>query len=81
MVDVDENYKEEKISYNDLITNFCKTIKKAGLDTKYGLVKDIKSTSNQGGNGRILFGILNNKEVAIKVLYNISKDKDNRFIF
>lgn len=79
MVDVDENYKEEKISYNDLITNFCKTIKKTGLDTKYGLVKDIKSTSNQGGNGRILFGILNNKEVAIKVLYNSSKDKDNRF--
>ena len=72
-------FEKDSIDYNEIVTNFCKTIKKDGLKTKYGSIKEIFETGKQGGNGRVLFGKLNNREVAIKVLYNNSKDKKNRF--
>lgn len=65
--------------YKDIISEFCKLIKKDGLNTKYGKIIEIVDSGNQGGNGRILFGNLNNHEVAIKVLYNNESGKINRF--
>ena len=66
-------------TYKEVITKFCKKIKKEGLTTRYGEVKEIINPGKQGGNGSILFGILNKKEVAIKILFNSNKEKDNRF--
>ena len=65
--------------YKDVVTQFCKKIKKENLSTKYGVITDIKANENQGGNGRVLFGKLNNHEVAIKILYNNTEKKINRF--
>ena len=83
-IDYIESKEEKKMeenskTYIELVSDFCKNIKRNGLITKYGKVTDINDSGNQGGNGRILFGILNNHEVAIKVLYNNESGKINRF--
>ena len=78
-IDETPYYKVESKDYNKIITDFCKKIKKDGLETKYGIVTEIIEQGNQGGNGRILFGKLNKKEVAIKILYNNNTNKQNRF--
>ena len=65
--------------YKKIVNEFCKNIKKNGLETKYGIINEIQDPGNQGGNGKILFGNLNKHEVAIKVLYNNEKGKINRF--
>ena len=75
--------KEEKNmsqdEYNAIITQFCRNIQKEGLTTKYGIITDIYADGNGGGNGRVLFGTLNKKNVAIKVLYQKDERKRNRF--
>ena len=68
-----------KVDYSDVVSKFCNKIKKEGLTTKYGNITKIKETVGQGGNGRVLFGVLNKREVAIKVLYNKNNGKINRF--
>ena len=65
--------------YNSIITQFCRKIQKEGLTTKYGIITDIYADGNSGGNGRVLFGTLNKKNVAIKVLYQKDEGKRNRF--
>lgn len=71
--------EKEKMEYNEAIKIFCKFIKKNGLVTKYGKITNIINPGQEGGNGRVLYGILNNQEVAIKILFNSNTDKDNRF--
>lgn len=75
--------KEEKNmtqdEYNAIITQFCRKIQKEGLTTKYGIITDIYADGNSGGNGRVLFGTLNKKNIAIKVLYQKDEGKRNRF--
>ena len=65
--------------YNNIIKSFCKKIKKEGLKTIYGIISDINDDGVQGGNGRVLFGKLNKKEVAIKILISNKENKENRF--
>ncbi len=77
---IDEIEEEKSIKpYVEIVKDFCKDIKRNGLDTKYGKISEIKDAGTQGGNGRILFGKLNNHDVAIKVLYNNENGKINRF--
>lgn len=75
--------KEEKNmsqdEYNSIITQFCRKIQKEGLTTKYGNITDIYADGNSGGNGRVLFGTLNKKNIAIKILYQKDEGKRNRF--
>lgn len=40
---------------------------------------DIKDNGTQGGNGKVLFGKLNKKDVAIKVLVSNKNNKENSF--
>ena len=47
--------------------------------TRYGIITDIYADGNSGGNGRVLFGNLNKKSVAIKVLYQKDENKRTRF--
>lgn len=75
---INKNNKNE--NFNKTISNLCKHLKKEGLSTKYGIISEIYDSGKQGGNGRILFGIFNKKEVAIKILYNKDKNKQNRFL-
>ena len=77
--DIDLSINIGAKEYKDVVTQFCKKIKKENLSTKYGVITDIKVNENQGGNGRVLFGKLNNHEVAIKILYNNTEEKINRF--
>lgn len=76
-----ENGKKEvkEEEYNNIIKSFCKKIKKEGLKTIYGIISDINDDGNQGGNGKVLFGKLNKKEVAIKILISNKDSKENRF--
>lgn len=75
--------KEEKNmtqdEYNAIITQFCRKIQKEGLTTRYGIITDIYADGNSGGNGRVLFGTLNKKNIVIKVLYQKDEGKRNRF--
>ncbi len=73
------NEKKESKEYKEIIKSFCNKAKNNGLNTKYGQITNIKDPGIQGGNGRILFGILNGKEIAIKVLFESDKNKSNRF--
>lgn len=72
-------YVNKAKDYNKIVTSFCKKIKKEGLLTKYGTIVEVTENGNCGGNGRVLFGKLNHRDVAIKILYNNSRDKQNRF--
>lgn len=65
--------------YNNIIKSFCKKIKKEGLKTIYGLISDINDDGVHGGNGKVLFGKLNKKDVAIKILVSSKESKENRF--
>ena len=75
---IDKSQNNSK-TYKDIVKEFCKDVKKNGLKTKYGTIENIKDSGNQGGNGNVLFGVLNNHDVAIKVLYNNENGKINRF--
>lgn len=81
IVNTEIKSEEEEIikPYNEVVSDFCKNIKKNGLITRYGKIDGISDLGNQGGNGRVLFGNLNNHEVAIKVLFKNEKRKINRF--
>lgn len=83
---VQENFleKSDKLQnnpkeYKDIVKEFCKDLKKSGLKTQYGTIINIKDPGSQGENGNVLFGVLNNHDVAIKVLYNNESGKINRF--
>ena len=75
----DENEEIEQKDFNEIIKDFCKTIKKEGLPTRYGLIKNIVDPGFQGGNGKVLFGKLNDKDVAIKILITEDEKKKLRF--
>ncbi len=73
----EKNISQEE--YNRIITQFCRKIQKEGLITRYGIITDIYADGNSGGNGRVLFGNLNKKNIAIKVLYQKDENKRTRF--
>ena len=50
---IDEIEEEKSIKpYVEIVKDFCKDIKRNGLDTKYGKISEIKDAGTQGGNGR-----------------------------
>jgi len=59
--------KVENIEFEEAVNLLCKELKKEGLQTRYGSITDIVNPGKQGGNGKVLFGILNKQEVAIKI--------------
>ena len=69
----------EKKEYKEIIKGFCNSAKKNGLNTSYGMITNVIDSGTQGGNGKILFGTLNGKDIAIKVLFECDKNKVNRF--
>lgn len=75
----DENEEVEQKDFNEIIKDFCKNAKKEGLATRYGLIKNIVDPGFQGGNGKILFGKFNDKDVAIKILITEDEKKKLRF--
>ena len=79
---IEEDFAEmevEKIEFEQAVNLLCKELKKDGLNTKYGKITDIVNPGKQGGNGRVLFGVLNKQDVAIKILFNSNEEKNNRF--
>lgn len=75
----DENKEVEQKDFNAIIKDFCKNVKKEGLPTRYGLIKNIEDPGFQGGNGKVLFGKMNDKDVAIKILITEDEKKKLRF--
>lgn len=74
----EEDYDDKK-DFNDIVKDFCKNVKKDGLQTRYGMIKNIIDPGFQGGNGKVLFGKLNDKDVAIKILITEEEKKKLRF--
>lgn len=79
LVGYDEDLEDNGKDFKEITKDFCKSIKKEGLITKYGKITNIFDQGLQGGNGRVLFGVLNNKNVAIKVLVTEDEKKKIRF--
>lgn len=50
------------------------------IETTYGSIKEIPTTSSSGGNGLVYYGKLNKNDVAIKFLANSDSKKRNRFL-
>lgn len=74
-----KNNEVEEADFSKIVKSFCKKIKKDNLNTLYGTVTNITDEGIQGGNGKLLFGKLNKKDVAIKILFSNRNDKENRF--
>ena len=79
LVAYDEVSESSDKNFEEIIKDFCKKIKKEGLTTKYGIISNIFDPGANGGNGKVLFGKLNRKDVAIKILTIDDEKKKTRF--
>ena len=81
-IDLKENIKENKNrnKYIDRKEVIKELKKNKEIVTKYGNIKFDSLSIKEGGNSIVIFGILQNEIIAVKILIDNSKNKLNRFL-